>query len=351
MLTVGLTVLVGLVLGWVWPPIQNSISQFGQFVMDSQFGPAFYAAGKRLLIPAGLHHVYYPSFLYQFGDFTTAAGQVVHGDSARYFAGDRTAGIFMASEFPIMLFGLPAAALAMTLRAPKNKRKAVAGIMISAALTSIITGITEPIEFAFIFVAPLLFVFHVGAAFLSGILTKLFNVHLGYTFSASLIDYGLGYFNQQNSSYFWLLIGPVMALTYFGAFYWLIGVFNFKTPGRELDTESRVDEEKFNLSQKPAMVLEALGGSENIVNIDACITRLRLQLKDATKLDEAQLKKLGAVGIFRAGGSSVQAVFGVESEHLKEEIKKHLASTNQNIKSKIGSPIRGKVVSLSDVPD
>ena len=236
-LAAGAALVVGLILSLFWPPVQAQIQNFGEWVMNSWYGPAFYAAGKRLLIPLGLHHVYYPPFLYQFGEFTTAAGTIVKGETARYFAGDVTAGRFMASEFPIMLFGLPAAALAMYLRAPALKRKAVGGIMLAAALTSIITGITEPIEFAFIFVAPLLFIFHVVAAFCSGLLISVFDIHLGYTFSASLIDWFLGYFNQKNSFWLFALVGPSIGVIYFSVFYFAIGFFNFKTPGREVDVE------------------------------------------------------------------------------------------------------------------
>lgn len=206
---------VAVLLGFVWPPIQAGIHSFGNSMMSSDLGPAFYAAGKRLLIPVGLHHVYYPPFLFQFGEFMTQAGQVVHGESARYFAGDPSAGRFMASEFPLMLFGLPAAALAMVLAAPKARRKAVGGVMLTAALTSIITGITEPIEFAFIFVAPLLYILHVVLAFGSGLLTSAFDIHLGYTFSASVIDFIIGYFNQKNSMMLFAVVGPIIAATYF----------------------------------------------------------------------------------------------------------------------------------------
>ena len=173
------SVVLALFFAIVWPPIQNGIHAFGESVMGSPFGPSIYASVKRLLIPVGLHHVFYPSFLYEFGEFVTSSGQTVRGEATRYFAGDPTAGRFMASEFPMMIFGLPAAAYAMVLRAKPEKRKAIAGVMLSAALTSIITGITEPIEFAFTFVAPLLYLLHACLAFLSGYLTNLFDIHLG----------------------------------------------------------------------------------------------------------------------------------------------------------------------------
>lgn len=319
-------VAVGLVLAFIWPPIQSAINSFGGTVTSSSLGPAFYAAGKRLLIPVGLHHVYYPSFLYEFGEYINAAGKVFRGDSARYYAGDTTAGLFMASEFPLMLFGLPAAALAMVLRAPKNKRNAIAGVMLSAALTSIITGITEPIEFTFIFVAPILFVFHVGLAFLSGLLTHAFDIHLGYTFSASLIDLVVGYFNQKNISML-LPVGGIIGALYFCAFYFLIPIFNYKTPGRddeELDSNGGTvnNTAPTSRTEKASRVLAALGGAENIVHIDACITRLRLNVKKLDKVQESQLKALGSSGQMKAPGGSLQVIFGTESDLLKEEIKR-----------------------------
>jgi glucose-specific phosphotransferase system IIA component len=357
-LSVFASVILALIFVVVWPPIQNGIHAFGESVMGSEFGPSIYASVKRLLIPVGLHHVFYPSFLYEFGEFTTSTGKVVHGEATRYFAGDPNSGKFMASEFPMMIFGLPAAALAMTLRAKPERRKMIAGIMLSAALTSIITGITEPIEFAFTFVAPLLYVIHACLAFLSGYLTTLCDIHLGYTFSASLIDLGLGYFNQKNISLLFLVVGPIVGLAYFGIFYWAIGFFNFKTPGREDedmladDTEVMTPKAGSNVLQdKAAKVLVAIGGASNVITLDACITRLRLQVADANKVDQAALKRLGASGMMNAGGGNVQVVFGVESDLLKTEIQKIIKSGGSTGSKTIGLPIKGKVVALNEIPD
>ena len=350
-ISVGAAIVIGLVLGFVWPPIQAGINAFGLQIMDSQLGPAFYAAGKRLLIPVGLHHVYYPPFLFQFGEFTTQAGTILQGESPRYFAGDPNAGRFMASEFPIMLFGLPAAAFAIYLRASKAKRAAVGGVMLSAALTSIITGITEPIEFAFIFVAPLLYVIHVLIAFLSGSLTAFFDIHLGYTFSASLIDFILGYFNQKNSLFLFAVVGPAIAALYFSVFYWLIGLLDLKTPGRETDEET--EHTAVSAGEKSKEVLKALGGAANIEHLDACITRLRLSVRNTNLVDKAYLKRLGAAGIMDAGGGNLQVVFGVESDKLKGEIEgliKQSPSPTSNQLNLI-SPLTGTVVALEDVPD
>lgn len=366
---------IGLFLSFVWPPIQDSINHFGSMMTQSSLGPAFYAAGKRLLIPVGLHHVYYPSFLFEFGQFINAAGEMIKGDSPRYFAGDPSAGLFMASEYPIMLFGLPAAALAMVFRASSKNKKAVAGIMLSAALTSIVTGITEPIEFSFIFVAPLLYLVHVGLAFLSGLLTQMFDVHLGYTFSASLIDYVLGFFNQKNSLQLWIFIGPIVGLLYFSTFYYLIPLFQFKTPGREDDAEPTTiyTPELHSVAiHRIESIVKAIGGIQNIISIDACITRLRLHLNNTSLLQETQLKSLGASGVLKTNSGSAQIVFGTESEFIKDEIKKYMLGHHNNNSSQfkkfsgrdlniqnkdvsngfqIYSPITGKLIPLNEIPD
>ncbi|MCO4753495.1 MAG: PTS transporter subunit EIIC [Bacteriovoracaceae bacterium] len=367
--TAASSVILGIILGLIWPPIQQAINEFGTLVMNSDIGPAFYAAGKRLLIPVGLHHVYYPPFLYEFGEFVTSSGKTVLGDSARFFAGDPTAGRFMAAEFPVMLFGLPAACFAMYLRAPIAKRKAIGGVMLTAALTSIITGITEPIEFAFIFTAPLLYVFHVLGAFASGLLTNMFEIHLGYTFSASLIDYGVGFFNQKNSMYLWVIVGPLIAGAYFTFFYWAIGFFNFKTPGREDSSSKALKFE--NLAEKAQAVLGALGGKENIQHIDACITRLRLEMVQVENVDREALKSIGAAGVM-ASGKNMQVIFGPESDALKEEIQAFINGKTPTQKDEapevvpteealtqsgpikeliIQSPLIGKAINISDVPD
>jgi glucose-specific phosphotransferase system IIA component len=285
----------------------------------------------------------------------------VHGETARYFAGDPTAGRFMASEFPIMLFGLPAAALAMYLRAPTSRRKAVGGIMLAAALTSIITGITEPIEFSFIFVAPLLYIFHVLAAFCSGLLISFFDIHLGYTFSASLIDWFLGYFNQKNSFWLFAAVGPAIAVIYFTVFYTAIGLFKYKTPGREDEAESTTAATSAAAPaisgdlQKAGLVLAALGGAANIRSIDACITRLRLEVEDSTLVNNAELKKLGASGVLKVSKNGVQVVFGVQADRLKDQIRQILKETPAPApmanKAALIAPLKGQFVKLENVKD
>ncbi|GAB6137832.1 PTS transporter subunit EIIC [Halanaerobaculum tunisiense] len=345
------SLVVAAILAFLWPPIQLEINQFAGFAMDSSLGPALYAAGKRALIPVGLHHVYYPPFLYEFGRFITETGEVLRGGTARYFAGDPTAGYFMAAEYPLMLFGLPAACGAMYLRADQNK-KAVAGIMSTAALTSILTGITEPIEFSFIFVAPPLYIFHILGGFLSGILTNLLQIRLGYTFSASLIDYILGISNAGNQVGFWLIVGPAIGALYFTVFYVTIPLFDFKTPGRGVEktedqqelevkqaspvnnkvtkeTNKEEEEDEFEYEwlldseDRALLFVDALGGIANIEDVDACVTRLRVEVITDSKVDEAALKELGASGVMKMRGG-VQVVIGPECNALQEEIEKLL---------------------------
>ncbi|MBC8060030.1 MAG: PTS transporter subunit EIIC [Clostridiaceae bacterium] len=348
----------------LWGPVQDGINSLAQAASGSILGPAFYAAGKRLLIPVGLHHMYYPAFLYQFGEYVSN-GVTYFGDSSRYFHGDPKAGIFMASEFPILMFGLPGAAVAMIAAAKKEKRQQIAGMMISAAMVAFLTGITEPIEFTFIFVAPILFVFHVLAAFLSGIITSLLHIRLGYTFSASFIDYLLGFKYAGHPWLIWLVGAGFFAL-YFVVFYFAIKLLNLKTPGREDDEEDDIAPINIKGSEKATKVLEAIGGKNNIEGLDACITRLRLNLKDVSLVNKKTLKALGAAGTLIAG-NSVQVIFGTEAESIKDDIKGIISGVTPNNSKKpllkevnvelkkgsyeIFNPIEGEITDLANVPD
>lgn len=346
----------------LWPGIQHKIDIFASWASSSVLGPAFYAAGKRLLIPVGLHHVYYPVFLYQFGSFTAPDGVTYFGDTARYFHGDNTAGMFMASEYPILMFGLPAAAVAIIAAARKENRKRISGVMISAAFVSFLTGITEPIEFSFIFVAPVLFLFHVASAFLSGIVTSLLHIRLGYTFSASAIDYVLAYKFAENPTLIWP-IGILYFSTYFLVFYFTIKKMNIKTPGRE-DEEFSSDNINAAGSERAAMILEAVGGADNVDGTDACVTRLRLTLKNPRLVNKALLKKTGSSGVLQFG-DSIQVIFGTEAESIKDDLKSEILKSRsytqnedrikdeQRASSKtiLENPIKGEIIPLGKVPD
>ncbi len=315
---------LGLVFGYVWPPIQTGINVVSHAALNSgPFGPLFFGFGQRILIPFGLHHIFYQPFWFEFGSFTNAAGEVVRGDIPRFFAGDPTAGRFLGGLFPFMLFGLPAAALAMVHEARPERRREVGGIMASAALTSFLTGITEPIEFAFAFVAPVLFVIHSVFAGLSFAALDLLGVRHGFTFSGGFIDYVL---NWGLATRPWMVIpvGLVFVPIYYFGFRWAIRRFNLQTPGREpaaAGDEARAAAPAAVAEGRPAQILTALGGQENIEAIDACITRLRVTVHDKGKVDTARLKGLGAAGVLEVG-NNVQAVFGTESDALKEQIKR-----------------------------
>ncbi|SET17281.1 N-acetylglucosamine-specific PTS transporter subunit IIBC [Paenibacillus sp. NFR01] len=321
------TMILAVLIGMIWSPIQDVISDFGNWIVGlGAIGAFFFGLANRLLIPFGLHHVINSIAWFQLGDFTNAAGDVVHGDLTRYFAGDKSAGMFMAGFFPIMMFALPGAALAFIHTAKPEKRKLVASIFIGSAIASFLTGITEPLEFSFMFVAPLLYGVH---AVLTGLAMALFyvlDVKLGFGFSAGLIDYLLGLKLSTNA---WMLIpvGIVAFALYYFLFRFIILKFNLKTPGREDD----IDDEIVDLpaggtaasgSSRAAKILENIGGPENITNIDACITRLRLTVKDEKAVKDSALKQLGASGVMRLGQGAVQVVFGPQSEQIKDEIKK-----------------------------
>ncbi|MFE0643134.1 PTS transporter subunit EIIC [Streptomyces sp. NPDC058877] len=228
---------VGVVFGLVWEPIGNGISSFGEWMTGLGAGGAgLFGLINRALIPVGMHQFVNTVSWFQIGDFTNAAGDVVHGDLNRFFAGDPSAGIFMSGFFPIMMFGLPAAALAIAHSARPERRKAVLGMMLSLALTSFVTGITEPIEFTFMFIAPALYAIHAVLTAVSMAVTWALGVHAGFTFSAGLIDYGLNW-NLATKPWLIIPIGLVFGAVYYVVFRFAITKFNLPTPGREPEEE------------------------------------------------------------------------------------------------------------------
>ncbi|MGI5449963.1 PTS transporter subunit EIIC [Streptomyces sp. CA-243310] len=230
-------VLAGVFFGLVWEPIGEVISNFGEWMTGLGAGGAgLFGLINRGLIPIGMHQFVNTVAWFQIGDFTNAAGEVVHGDLNRFFAGDPEAGLFMTGFFPIMMFGLPAAALAIAHTARPERRKAVTGMMVSLALTSFVTGVTEPIEFSFMFIAPLLYAIHAVLTAISMAVTWALGVHAGFTFSAGLIDLGLGW-NKASSPWMIIPIGLVFAAIYYVVFRFAITRFNLPTPGRESDEE------------------------------------------------------------------------------------------------------------------
>ncbi|PGS54596.1 N-acetylglucosamine-specific PTS transporter subunit IIBC [Bacillus sp. AFS041924] len=309
------------IFGYVWPAIQDGINSVGNWIIGvGPFGAAVFGFLNRILIPLGLHHVLNTIFWFNLGDFTDAAGKVIHGDLNRFFAGDKSAGMFMTGFFPIMMFGLPAAAFAMIAAAKPERRKTVSGMFIGLALTSFLTGITEPIEFAFMFIAPVLYAFHAILTGLSMGIVNALGIKDGFTFSAGFMDYILNY-NIATKPILLLLIGLIFGVIYFVVFYFAIKKFNIKTPGRE-DEEIETDEVTTEIGD--SLYLQGLGGKENLTNIDNCTTRLRLQVKDASKVNEALLKKAGARGVIKLDDKNVQVVVGTNVEFVAEDLKKQV---------------------------
>ncbi|HUE47975.1 MAG TPA: PTS glucose transporter subunit IIBC [Steroidobacteraceae bacterium] len=321
--------LAGVVLSAIWPPIQQGIDTFSHWaaVSNPRTAATVYGFVERLLIPFGLHHIWNVPFFFEMGTYTDASGTVVHGDINRFFAGDPTAGI-LAGAFLFKMFGLPAAAIAMWHAASPQNRVAVGGIMISAALTSFLTGITEPIEFAFLFVAPVLYVVHAALAASTQFLANTLGMHMGFTFSQGGIDFlvfnAFGKFAQK----WWLvlILGPVYAVIYYVVFRLAIRWLDLKTPGREEAVAAAPSAAPAAGDNRARDLVLAFGGADNIASLDACITRLRVAVKDPALVDERALTALGASGVMRVG-RGVQAVFGTLSEHLKTNMEDYLRAS------------------------
>ncbi|MDD1014238.1 N-acetylglucosamine-specific PTS transporter subunit IIBC [Pseudomonas rubra] len=317
-------VVLGLLFGLVWPPLQDGINSLGQLMLDSgSIGAFFFGVLNRLLIVTGLHHILNNLVWFVFGSFQGANGLVVTGDLTRYFAGDPQAGQFMAGMFPMMIFGLPAACLAMYRHALPERRKLIGGILLSMALTSALTGVTEPIEFAFMFLAPLLFLIHAVLTGFSMALCDLLNVRLGFTFSGGAIDMGLGWGRSTNG---WLVfpLGLLYALVYYFVFDFCIRRFNLKTPGRE-DQPNENAPVANSSAPRGTRYIAALGGADNLLSVDACTTRLRLLLKDRGLAQDGVLKSLGAMAVVRPGSAgSLQVVVGPLADTLADEIRNQL---------------------------
>jgi len=299
------------ILAVIWQPIGAGIEAFSEWAAYQSPEVAFgiYGIVERSLIPFGLHHIWNAPFFYEVGQFTTAAGEVVHGEIPRYLAGDPTAGN-LAGGYMFKMFGLPAACLAMYVTAkPENKLK-VASILGSAALTSFLTGITEPIEFAFLFVAPVLYAVHALMAGSAFVVMIMLGIKHGTTFSHGLFDFTL-LFGQSTNGWMLPVVGLCYAALYFFVFTALIKALDLKTPGREDEAEASVAVESSS-DELAKNITMAFGGKANIKDLDACITRLRVTVNDGSKVNTDKLKELGAAGVF-AKGDNFQAVFGTHS--------------------------------------
>lgn len=360
------TLMLAGIAGIVWPAIQNGIDTFGHAVANAgAFGEFVYGTLNRALIPIGLHHVVNSIFWfgldectkvsYELGNalqnicldpsiakslaiggsvpgidgsvISTIAEQTTRGDLNRFFAGDPHAGVFMTGFFPVMMFGLPSAAFAMYLAAPKDRRKQVGGLLLSVALTAFLTGVTEPLEFMFMFLAPGLYIVHALLTGLSLVVTNALGILGGFGFSAGLFDFVINW-GLATKPGLLIIVGLIFAVIYFVVFYFSIKLFNLKTPGRE-DADSKPSSAPSKTAIKNADIttlatryLSALGGKQNLTQIDACITRLRLTVDNMNNINEAELKQLGASGIVKLNQHNLQVVLGPQAEIVANAMKK-----------------------------
>jgi glucose-specific phosphotransferase system IIBC component len=375
-ITAASAVVLGLIMIVIWPPIQAGLNSFSTNMVNANLTLSAFIFGviERSLIPFGLHHIFYAPFWFEFGSYTNKAGQVIHGDQHIFMeqikdgVKNLTAGTFTTGKYPFMMFGLPAAALAIYHEARPEKKVFVGGLMASAALTSFLTGITEPIEFSFLFVAPILFGIHAVFAGLSFMTMHLLNVKIGMTFSGGLIDYILfGLINPQTHAWLVIPVGLVFAVIYYFGFRFAIRKFNLKTPGREIEEEEDdAPTGKVGSSDLATNILDAMGGKQNIAHLDACITRLRVSVNDIKDVDKNRLKKLGAAGVLEVG-NNIQAIFGPRSETIKGQMKnimegkkpreivkepeKVVEQTERKGDDIFVAPLKGKVVAITEVPD
>lgn len=319
------------IFGYIWPTIQSGINGIANWIIGAGAVGAFvFGFLNRLLIPLGLHHILNSFLWFVFGEFPKADGTIVTGDLNRYFAGDPTAGSFMAGFYPIMMFALPAACFAIITMAKKENRAAITGAMLSVAFTSFLTGITEPIEFAFMFLAPILYLFHALLTGTAMAVAYILGIKHGFTFSAGAIDYFL---NMGLATKGWLLIpiGLIFGVVYYLVFIWAIKAFNLPTPGRIDETEDTTGGIS-DLRDIAQSYIIKLGGSANIENVDSCITRLRMTLKDASLVNDKELIQLGASGVLRPNKKNLQVIVGTKAELIAEQIKKILGEKpNLNI--------------------
>ncbi len=346
--------IVGIVMFFVWPIVQGWIARLGLLVLKSGYaGTWIYGIIERALIPFGLHHVFYmPFWQTELGGAMMIDGVLVQGAQNIYFAQLASKGTthfavsatrFMSGKFPFMIFGLPAAAYAMYRAARPQKKKIAGGLLLSAALTSMLTGITEPLEFTFLFVAPLMYGVHCVLAGLSFMLMHILNVGVGMTFSGGIIDLVLFGVLQGNAKTNWLWIiavGLAYALIYYYVFYFMITKLNYKTPGREDDSEetklyTRKDLQERNVKKQSgnnytsALIVKGLGGKKNLVDVDCCATRLRVTVRDAKSIEESVLKQSGASGVIKKG-NGVQIIYGPQVSVIKSELMDFLSSPDSD---------------------
>lgn len=337
--------IVGIVMFYVWPVVQLGIAQLGSLVLESGYaGTWIYGILERALIPFGLHHVFYmPFWQTELGGAMVIDGVTVQGAQNIFFAElasrsteqfSASATRFMSGKFPFMIFGLPAAAFAMYRAARPEKRKVAGGLLLSAALTSMLTGITEPLEFTFLFAAPAVYAVHCVLAGLSYMLMHIFNVGVGMTFSGGIIDltlFGILQGNQKTNWIWIVIVGLAYAVIYYFVFYFMITKLDLKTPGREADGEETKLYTRKDMNEKKAaggstvsmLILKGLGGKNNLSDLDCCATRLRVTVKDPALVNDSLLKESGASGVIHRG-NGVQIIYGPQVSVIRSDLEEFM---------------------------
>lgn len=373
--TAGVSLIFAIVLYFVWPFVYGGLVGFGEWIVTlGPIGTGIYGFLNRLLIPVGLHHALNSVFWFDVAGIN---------DLNNFLAGTGEYGVtgqYMTGFFPVMMFGLPGAALAMYLTAKSTRKKLAYGILLSGAVSSFFVGVTEPLEFAFMFLAPLLYLVHSVFMGISMAISQILPVRMGFGFSGGFIDLVLGWANPMAQNP-WLI--PVMGvgwfIIYFFVFYFFIKRFNLKTPGRE-DDDILEDDTEYDThsgddayNRTAARFVDALGGKENITDLDNCATRLRMEIADVSQVDETALKRAGAAGTMKTGGHSVQVVYGLNVQFVKDAMERVMSgevelptaeperadhgnadvatATKAPSTVRMRQPVEGTVVPLSEVPD
>lgn len=379
--TAGVSLVLAIVLFFIWPFVYGGLVGFGEWIVTlGPLGAGLYGFLNRLLIPVGLHHALNSVFWFDVAGIN---------DLNNFLAGEGTYGVtgqYMTGFFPVMMFGLPGAALAMYLTAKTSRKKLAYGILLSGAFASFFVGVTEPLEFAFMFLAPVLYLVHALFMGISMAIAAILPVRMGFGFSGGFIDLVLNWTNPMaQNPWLILVMGVFWFFVYFGVFYFFIKRFNLKTPGRE-DDDVLEDGTEFDAhaADDPYLVtasrfIDGLGGKDNITDLDNCATRLRLEVADVGKVDDAALKRAGAAGTMKPGGKSVQVVYGLNVQFVKDAMDELMSGRAHRPVAGTGAqperpttsedagavrteappttvislrqPLSGRVVPLSEVPD
>ncbi|WP_404474917.1 N-acetylglucosamine-specific PTS transporter subunit IIBC [Microbacterium aerolatum] len=372
--TAGISLVLAIVLFFLWPFVYGGLVTFGEWIVTlGPVGTGIYGFLNRLLIPVGLHHALNSVFWFDVAGIN---------DLNNFLSGEGTYGVtgqYMTGFFPVMMFGLPGAALAMYLTAKTKRRKIAYGILLSGAISSFFVGVTEPLEFAFMFLAPLLYLIHAIFMGISMAIAAILPVRMGFGFSGGFIDLVLGWANPMaQNPWLILVLGAFWFAIYFLVFYFVIKRFNLKTPGREDDEIDAMDAAASGPDDAylatASRFLDALGGKDNITELENCATRLRLEVADVAKVDAAALKRAGAAGTMKSGGRAVQVVYGLNVQFVKDAMERLISGTAEPVpgppagpapsvltdappatatgrRIRMRQPLQGEVVPLADVPD